>query len=53
MLAPCSASSMLCATLDPADGRASGIDDASARHAFGNYAMVTNQSISRRDHSKG
>jgi hypothetical protein len=26
----------------------SGIDDASARHAFGNYAMVANLSINRR-----
>jgi hypothetical protein len=26
----------------------SGIDDASARHAFGNYAMVVNLSITRR-----
>jgi hypothetical protein len=49
MLAPCSASSMLSAPLRP--GRRPGlrgIDHASARHVFSNYAMVCNLSITPR-----
>jgi hypothetical protein len=38
---------------DPAPGRALGIDNASARHVFSNYAMVGNLSLTRREaHSK-
>ena len=48
MLTPCSASSMLFATLRPGPAGPSGIDDASARHVSGNYAMVGNLSITRR-----